>query len=350
MKIRHFMIKALLTAGISSCMTMVAFAATLSKATIKVAKSGDEYTATAGSTADYSVDDYEYDEDNKVLLVTLYAENDNTWKSTLSTSAITVSPSSYTVKKVKRDDSDIITVTIDIASSQYSKEVKNLSLSKSTGRASWTGNAKSYDVRLYKNGEIIKTGVNTKNKYYDFRSYFKSSGTYYFSVRANNGTGETGSYEKSAKIEVTESQAQNIRNSSTTTANSSTNSGSPTSDGSGAWLKDQYGWWYCNADRSYTVNNWQQIDGKWYFFNQHGYMKTGWINVNNVWYYLGSDGAMLANAWTPDGYYVGTNGAWDTTIARNQSKAGQSADSGKTVAAGTTISGGVVVGKKYTTG
>ena len=30
----------------------------------------------------------------------------------------------------------------------------------------------------------------------------------------------------------------------------------------------------------------------------------------NAWYYCNSSGAMLANTRTPDGYYVGANGAW----------------------------------------
>ena len=31
---------------------------------------------------------------------------------------------------------------------------------------------------------------------------------------------------------------------------------------------------------------------------------------NGVYYYFGNDGYMLADTWTPDGYYVDHNGAW----------------------------------------
>ena len=41
--------------------------------------------------------------------------------------------------------------------------------------------------------------------------------------------------------------------------------GSSSSSYKGAWLRDSVGWWYCNADKSYTVNNWQYIDDRWYF-------------------------------------------------------------------------------------
>ena len=70
------------------------------------------------------------------------------------------------------------------------------------------------------------------------------------------------------------------------------------------------GWWYCNADKSYTVNNWQYIDDRWYFFNAAGYMVTGWIDWGGRWYYCGDDGAMYYNTTTPDVYYVWDDGAW----------------------------------------
>lgn len=38
---------------------------------------------------------------------------------------------------------------------------------------------------------------------------------------------------------------------------------------------------------------------------QNGQMAYGWQRI-----YLGSSGAMLTNARTPDGYYVGADGAW----------------------------------------
>lgn len=56
------------------------------------------------------------------------------------------------------------------------------------------------------------------------------------------------------------------------------------------WNQDSTGWWYQNADGSYPVNQWREVNGKQYYF--------------------GADGYMLADTTTPDGYSVGTDGAW----------------------------------------
>jgi hypothetical protein len=85
----------------------------------------------------------------------------------------------------------------------------------------------------------------------------------------------------------------------------------------GAWLRDANGWWYCNRDRSYTTDNWQQIYGNWYYFDSNGYLVTGWKQspVDGKWYYLDPTGEpdqlgrMLTNQWIGD-FYVGSDGAW----------------------------------------
>lgn len=43
----------------------------------------------------------------------------------------------------------------------------------------------------------------------------------------------------------------------------------------------------------------------WIYLMQNGQMAYGRQRI-----YLGSSGAMLTNARTPDGYYVGADGAW----------------------------------------
>lgn len=55
---------------------------------------------------------------------------------------------------------------------------------------------------------------------------------------------------------------------------------------------------------------WQYKNDKWYFINESGDMVTGWINWKSKWYYCGDDGAMYTNTTTPDGYKVGSDGAW----------------------------------------
>lgn len=88
--------------------------------------------------------------------------------------------------------------------------------------------------------------------------------------------------------------------------------------GGGAWLRDSNGWWFLNANRSYTTDNWQQINGNWYYFDSYGYLVTGWKQSphDGKWYYLNPTGEpdqlgrMLTNTTTPEGYWVGADGAW----------------------------------------
>ena len=57
------------------------------------------------------------------------------------------------------------------------------------------------------------------------------------------------------------------------------------------WKQEADGrWWYQHDDGSYTTNNWELINGKYYYFDAQGWM--------------------LANTTTPDGKYVGSDGAW----------------------------------------
>ena len=58
----------------------------------------------------------------------------------------------------------------------------------------------------------------------------------------------------------------------------------------GQWKENNNGWWYQNTDGSYPTDSWQWIDGKCYYFTPEGYCL---INTN-----------------TPDGYQVGSDGAW----------------------------------------
>ncbi|MBQ7535187.1 MAG: hypothetical protein IJT43_06150 [Stomatobaculum sp.] len=75
------------------------------------------------------------------------------------------------------------------------------------------------------------------------------------------------------------------------------------------WQSSGGRWWYgTNFDNSkYYSSGWQLIDRAWYYFDDDGWMvQDQWVGN----YYLGSSGAMLTNAWTPDGYWVGSDGKW----------------------------------------
>lgn len=56
------------------------------------------------------------------------------------------------------------------------------------------------------------------------------------------------------------------------------------------WKQDSNGWWYQNDDGGYPSATWQEINGKQYYFDANGYM--------------------LHDTTTPDGYKVGSDGAW----------------------------------------
>lgn len=86
------------------------------------------------------------------------------------------------------------------------------------------------------------------------------------------------------------------------------------------WKQDSVGWWYTEGN-SYIQNGWKLINNNWYYFDNNGYMKTGWIqDTNGKWYYLSSQGNMLSNTITPDGYTLNTDGSWNTTIPKTESK------------------------------
>ncbi len=75
-----------------------------------------------------------------------------------------------------------------------------------------------------------------------------------------------------------------------------------------AFTPDGY---YVGSDGVYITNHWFKVQGKDYYANGYGsIVKGAWVGS----YYLGDDGVMLTNAFTPDGYYVGADGVY----VRNQ--------------------------------
>lgn len=182
----------------------------------------------------------------------------------------------------------------------YDLEVYDLMWDKSDGSASWDSgdDTETFEVRILRDGSALSTSLTANYPLYSFAPYFTGSGRYTFKVRGVYDASHKGDWEESEPWEVSAEMAAAV------------NSAASADAMAGVWIRDGKGWWYRNADRSYTVNNWQLIDNKWYYFNEVGYMKTGWILWNGQWYYCGSDGAMLANTTTPAGYYVGSDGAW----------------------------------------
>lgn len=226
----------------------------------------------------------------------------------------------------------------------FSLNVKGVNWDKEDGEGYWSKNssADSYEVKLYRDDELIMKPKGTTNRRYDFSSYFTKKGVYIFKVRALDENGTYGAWVSSGKWTVTASKASSI---SGNMVSSSTTGGE--------WLKNSVGWWWCNSDRSYPVSTWKQINGEWYYFNSSGYciqngwvqtngkwyycrsggemlvsswrqingkwyymnesgvcVQNSWVHSNGKWYYCGANGDMLTNSRTPDGYWVDANGVW----------------------------------------
>ena len=235
-----------------------------------------------------------------------------------------ISGSEAEFKSGKRTSSSTATVTVQLpkigGDDRSTLNVDNVAWDGDSGVITWDAadDADSYSVRLYK-GESRKTVVTTQNDYYDFSSLIRQYGvgTYYASVRGKASNYNAEDWTDSEEFEVTEENINSVNGAgSRGSSGGSSNPGSnPGSSSGGAWLTDANGRWYINADRTYTTNNWQQIDGYWFFFDERGYVKTGWLQSpsSGLWYYLSPDqdpiGHMLTNTYIGQ-YYVDANGVW----------------------------------------
>ena len=262
------------------------------------------------------------DGDKPRIRVTLSADDDYKF-SGISEDDVDLSGDGGTVTDVSYSSSTArVYITLsrldDDGDDAYDLDITDLSWDEDDGTAygEEPEDAERYEVRLYCDDDPATSVKTTSDDSYDFSSEFTGSGDYYFRVRAVYNSSHKGSWEESDVLSVTSSEARDIRENgggSSYYSSSSYTSGGPgvaQSSSTGAWLLDSVGWWYCNPDKTYPVSQWQLINNYWYYFNEAGYMVTGWILWNNKWYYCQPSGEMLANTTTPDGYYVGADGAW----------------------------------------
>ena len=179
--------------------------------------------------------------------------------------------------------------------------------------------ASKYEVKLYRNNSI-KDNVTTSGTSYDFRSKIRENGkgSYTVKIRAVASNGTKGNWTESDEFDVDDDILSNLGGQSSNNNGSNAGPNGANSNSTGAWLKDNVGWWYINADRSYTINNWQQINGNWYYFDNRGYMMTGWLKspYSGKWYWLSKEdgsnlGKMLTSQWVDNNrYYVDGSGVW----------------------------------------
>ncbi|ETP72487.1 putative cell wall binding protein [Lachnospiraceae bacterium JC7] len=64
------------------------------------------------------------------------------------------------------------------------------------------------------------------------------------------------------------------------------------------WQFENNGMWYLNADGTYPVSTWKEIDGSFYHFNPSGYLEVNtWVlESNQTWRYVGAD-AKMSKGW-----------------------------------------------------
>lgn len=66
-----------------------------------------------------------------------------------------------------------------------------------------------------------------------------------------------------------------------------------------------------NDDGEYLKNQWKQAWGYWYYFGEDGESKNNtWARIDGKWYYFNEWSRMIHDTTTPDGYTVGSDGAW----------------------------------------
>lgn len=263
----------------------------------------------------------------KVRVTLITDEGEYYFKSGFSKSDVSLTGKGATVSSVSRSSSTklVVNITLDAlggSSGGYDLEVYGVGWDGDTGYGYWehSEDGKRYELKIYRGNSLLNSStLTTSDNTYNFSSYITRSGTYTFRVRAVYNSSNKGEWIDSDDWYVDSQTAREFGNSSSSSSSSSSSTSvntsnssliSPGNSSSGAWLQDSVGWWYCNADRSYTINGWQSINNKWYYFNERGYMVTGWVLWKNAYYYCGPDGAMLTNTWTPDGYYVDGNGIW----------------------------------------
>ena len=270
-----------------------------------------------------SVTNTEYGKKPKVT-VKLKTDSDYTFKG-ITKSNVTISGDEATLTKVSASTSSM-TVTLTLpkigTTDDTSLEVTDVSWTDDEdGHVEWeqADDADKYEVRLLR-GSSTRETITTSDTKYNFRSAIRSNGkgTYRVKVRALAGSYK-GSWTESDDFEVDEDVLDDLGGKTSGGSSSSSSGGSNNYSSTGSWLRDNVGVWYCNANRSYTTNNWQQIDGYWYFFNESGYVKTGWLKspFSDKWYYLnpvdnGTLGRMLTSQWVDNGkFYVNADGVWD---------------------------------------
>ena len=167
------------------------------------------------------------------------------------------------------------------------------------GTACWNevSGAKYYQLQLVFHGSWIGETRSIYGTSYDFSGDMENPGEYRYLIRSV-------SRKNNNKSGWQTSDALALKEDGTMEA--------VAGECAGQWMQaaDGVRFWWLRADGTYPAGEWLKEGGRWYHFDEEGYMQTGWITVDGKEYYLDPEsGAMYENTVTPDGYFVGPDGA-----------------------------------------
>lgn len=308
---------------------------------------GCEVTISSNSKYDIESAEWSKDEDDAELgdtynlKVTLSALGDYEFKSSYTSSKVTVKGGTFVSAKRNSDDELIVTVKSKPAKGVLEEPddvdwVSKNSSNNKFGYATWdkVTDAK-YDVTLYRNEKVIHKVTDLTTTTYNFYPYMTKEGDYSFRVRAVPKNDNVDEYaDKSEWVfsddlyvdedEISDGTGQGTDGSVDSTVSSEA-VGWISNGGKwyfrypdGTYLRDSWGKinnvWYLFDSNAQMLTGWQKVNNEYYYMNADGGMKTGWLNDNGKWYYLKSDGAM-ATGWVADGdktYFMESSGAMAT--------------------------------------
>ena len=155
----------------------------------------------------------------------------------------------------------------------------------------------------------------------DFTSLITKNGKGIYTFIVNPVKAPEGYAVASEDIEIDSDYINELKKKESSSKESidTTQSGGPGSiTTSYKWSKDGSGNWHLEKDGVLVKNRWERVSGYWYLFDVSGNMRKDWcIDVDGKWYYLEPtgnnnypEGACWINTTTPDGFRVGTDGAW----------------------------------------
>ncbi len=275
----------------------------------------------------YSVESWEWTKDDVEeaelgkkysVKIVLDAESGYEFRSSYSSSKVSVKGADFVSAKINSDDDLVVTLKTREAEGVLAEpdDVRWLSYkykNEKFGQAKWDSvDDASYDVTLYRNDKLVHRESDWSKTSINFYPYMTKEGDYTFRVRAIPRNENVKDYaEKSEWVysdelyvdedEVSDGSGQGVETDDSSDRIPASQVG---------WIKSGQTWYFKFPDGTYLRDSWGKIDDKWYLFGSSGEMLTGWHNRNGLYYFMNSDGAMHTgwllnnNNW----YYLNPNG------------------------------------------